>query len=150
MTAPGGIVYSRLDSDWDLLVLETGAANRERNERVLTASKSIAIKEPRIGRMLYGLFREAGLVEVKVEIMAGADTVGRALPMLTASFARYAHDSGCIADEEIAAWLASLNRAIEQGSFFFVLPQFVARGIQEVMMGKSAAPDRANRRVGEL
>jgi ubiquinone/menaquinone biosynthesis C-methylase UbiE len=127
VTAPGGIVVAS-DSDWDLLVLETGAANRERNERVLTASKSIAIKEPRIGRMLYGLFRAAGLVEVKVEIMAGADTVGRALPMLTASFARYAHDSGCIADEEIAAWLASLNRAIEQGSFFFVLPQFVARG----------------------
>src|SRR5208337_2298861 len=127
VTAPGGIVVAA-DSDWDLLVLETGAANRERNERVLAASKSIAIKEPRIGRMLYGLFREAGLVDVKVNIIAGADTVGRSLTMLKASFARYAHDSGRVPDGEIASWLASIDRAIEQGSFFFVLPQFVVRG----------------------
>jgi ubiquinone/menaquinone biosynthesis C-methylase UbiE len=130
VTAPGGIVVAA-DSDWDLLVLETGVANRARNERVLAASKAIAIKEPRIGRMLYGLFREAGLTEVKVEILAGADTAGRSLPMLKASFARYAHDSGKVADDEIAAWLASVDRAIEQGSFFFVLPQFVARGIKK-------------------
>src|SRR6202167_2765631 len=81
VTAPGGIVVAS-DSDWDLMVLETGAADRERHERVLAASKSIAIKEPRIGRMLFGLFRAAGLTEVKVEILAGADTAGRALPML--------------------------------------------------------------------
>ena len=130
VTAPGGIVVAS-DSDWDLLVLETGEANRERNERVLAASKSIAIKEPRIGRMLFGLFRDAGLTDVKVEILAGADTAGRSLPMLKASFARYAHDSGRIADAEIAAWLASVERAIEQESFFFVLPQFVVRGARK-------------------
>lgn len=129
VAAPGGIVVAA-DSDWDLLVLETGAANRERNERVLAASKSIAIKEPRIGRMLHGLFRAAGLGEVRVEIMAGADTAGRSLPMLKASFARYAHDSGRIANDEIAAWLASIDRAIEQGNFF-VLPQFVVRGVKK-------------------
>jgi ubiquinone/menaquinone biosynthesis C-methylase UbiE len=130
VVAPGGIVVAS-DSDWDMLALETGAANRERNERVLTASKSIAIKEPRIGRMLYGLFRNAGLTEVKVEILAGADTAGRSLPMLKASFARYAHDSGRVPDAEITAWLASIDRAIEQGSFFFVLPQFVVRGLKK-------------------
>ncbi len=130
VAAPGGIVVAS-DSDWDLMVLETGAANRERNERVLAASKGIAINQPRIGRMLHGLFREVGLVDVKVEIMAGADTVGRSLPMLKASFARYAHDSGRIADEEIATWLASVEGAIDKGNFFFVLPQFVARGVKK-------------------
>jgi SAM-dependent methyltransferase len=129
VTAPGGIVVAA-DSDWDLLVLETGASSRELNERVLAASKSIAIKEPRIGRMLFGLFREAGLNDVKVEILAGADTAGRALPMLKASFARYARDSGKIAEAEIAGWLASVERAIDQRTFFFVLPQFVARGVK--------------------
>ena len=127
VTAPGGIVVAA-DSDWDLMVLETGAMNRERNDRVLSASKAIAIKEPRIGRQLFGLFREAGLSEVKVEILAGADTAGRSLPMLKASFARYAHDSGRIGDEEIAAWLASVQHAIDNGDFFFVLPQFVVSG----------------------
>ena len=129
VTAPGGIVVAA-DSDWDLLTLETGEADRARHERVLAASKSIAIKEPRIGRMLYGLFRAAGLREVKVQILAGADTVGRALPMLKASFARYAHDSGRIADDEIAAWLASVQHAIDTGNFFFVLPQFVVSGVK--------------------
>jgi ubiquinone/menaquinone biosynthesis C-methylase UbiE len=127
VTAPGGVVVAS-DSDWDLLVLETGPADRERHERVLAASKSIAIKEPRIGRMLHGLFRAAGLTDVKVQILAGADTAGRALPMLKASFARYAHDSGRIADDEIAAWLASVQHAIDSGNFFFVLPQFVVSG----------------------
>jgi len=130
VAAPGGIVVAA-DSDWDLMVLETGAMNRERNDRVLSASKAIAIKEPRIGRQLFGLFREAGLNEVKVEILAGADTAGRSLPMLKASFARYAHDSGRITDSEIAAWLASVDRAIKQGSYLFVLPQFVVRGVKK-------------------
>ncbi len=107
------------DSDWDMMVLETGAANRERNERVLAASKSIAIKEPRIGRMLFGLFRDAGLTDVKVEIMAGADTAGRALPMLKASFSRYAHDSGRVAEAEVAAWLRLESSARSKREGFF-------------------------------
>jgi SAM-dependent methyltransferase len=129
VTAPGGVVVAS-DSDWDLLTLETGEADRARHERVLAASKSIAIKEPRIGRMLFGLFRAAGLRDVKVQILAGADIVGRALPMLKASFARYAHDSGRIPDDEIAAWLASVQHAIDSGNFFFVLPQFVVSGVK--------------------
>ncbi len=129
VTAPGGIVVAS-DSDWDLMVLETGAENRERNERVLAASKSIAINQPRIGRMLFGMFREAGLRDVKVEIMAGADTAGRSLPMLKASFARYARDSKRIAADEVTQWLASIDRAIEQGNYLFVLPQFIVRGVK--------------------
>ena len=130
VTAPGGIVVA-VDSDWDMLALETGAANRQLNEQMLAASKSIAIKEPRIGRMLYGLMREAELTQVKVDILAGADTVGRALPMFNASFARYAHDSGRVSDADVNAWRASIERAIAQGKFFFVLPQFVARGVKK-------------------
>jgi SAM-dependent methyltransferase len=127
VTAPGGLVVAA-DSDWEMIALETGPAGRERNERMLTAAKSIALKEPRIGRQLYGLFRGAGLSEVKVEIMAGADTVGRSLPMLRASFARYARDSGRIVESELTEWLKEIDRAIERGTFLFVLPQFVARG----------------------
>jgi SAM-dependent methyltransferase len=130
VTAPGGIVVAS-DSDWDLLVLETGAANRELNERVLAAAKSIAVKEPRIGRMLFGMFRDAGLADVKVNIIAGADTVGRSLTMFKASFARYAHDSGHVTEAESAAWLASVERAVKEGNFFFVLPQFVVRGAKK-------------------
>jgi len=129
VTAPGGVVVA-VDSDWDMLALDIGPAARELTGRVVAASKAIAIKEPQIGRQLYRLFRAAGLSEVKVEIHAGADTVGRSLPMLKASFARYARDSGKIADAEIKRWFGEIDRAVASGSFLFVLPQFVVRGVR--------------------
>ncbi len=129
VTAPGGVVVA-VDSDWDMIALETAPDSRERSNRILAASKAIAIKEPRIGRQLHGLFRRAGLNQIKVEIFAGADTAGRSLPMLKASFARYARDSGKIAQSELDQWLADVDAAVANGSYFFVLPQFVVRGVK--------------------
>ena len=129
VTAKGGVVVA-VDSDWDMIALEIGAEGRERSDRILAASKALAVKEPRIGRQLYGLFRGAGLSDVKVEIFAGADTVGRSMPMLKASFAAYARDSGKIAAAEVERWFADIDRAVATGSFLFVLPQFVVRGIR--------------------
>jgi SAM-dependent methyltransferase len=130
VTAVGGTVVA-VDSDWDMIALEIGPAARERSDRILAASKAIAIKEPRIGRQLHGLFRAAGLAEVKVEILAGGDTVGRSLPMLKASFARYARDSGKIAPGEVDRWFEDIDHAVANGSYLFVLPQFVVRGIRK-------------------
>ncbi|MGH7864726.1 MAG: methyltransferase domain-containing protein, partial [Candidatus Binataceae bacterium] len=120
-----------IDSDWEMIALDIGAAARERSDRMLAAAKSIAIKEPKIGRLLYGLFVGAGLTDVKVGIMAGADTQGRALPMLRASLARYARDSGRVAPADVDGWLDDINRAIESRTFLFALPQFVVRGIKQ-------------------
>jgi len=130
VTAPGGSVVA-VDSDWDMIALEIGAAGRDRSDRILAASKALAIKEPRIGRQLHRLFRVAGLAEVKVEILAGADTAGRSLPMLKASFARYARDSGKVAPDEVTRWFEDIDHAVASGSFLFVLPQFVVRGIRK-------------------
>lgn len=130
VTASDGIVVA-VDSDWDMIALEIGDAGRERGDRILAASKALAIKEPRIGRQLYRLFRAAGLGEVKVEIFAGADTAGRSLPMLKASFARYARDSGQVAPDEVERWFEEIDHAVASGSFLFVLPQFVVRGIRK-------------------
>ena len=130
VAAPGGIVVA-VDSDWDMIALDIGAAERERSDRILAASKAIAIKEPQIGRQLNRLFRGAGLDDVKVEIFAGADTVGRSIPMLKASFARYALDSGKVAGAEVERWLADVDAAVATGSFMFVLPQFVVRGVRK-------------------
>jgi len=129
VTAPGGVVVA-VDSDWDMIALDFGPGARERTDRILAASKGIAIKEPQIGRQLYRLFRAAGLGDVKVEVFAGADTAGRSLPMLKASFARYARDSGKIAAAEVEQWFGDIDRAVASGSFLFVLPQFVVRGVR--------------------
>jgi ubiquinone/menaquinone biosynthesis C-methylase UbiE len=124
----GGMVVV-VDSDWEMIVVELGASEANaRSERILTAAKSIALKEPRIGRKLYGFFRAAALKDVKVEAFSGADTVGRALPMLRASLARYACDSGRVSADEVDRWLRDIERAIDNGDYLFVLPQFVVRG----------------------
>ncbi|MGH7947759.1 MAG: methyltransferase domain-containing protein, partial [Candidatus Binataceae bacterium] len=129
VAAKNGIVVA-IDSDWDMIALDVGGAARERSDRVLAAAKSIAIKEPKIGRLLYGLFLGAGLKDVKVDIMAGADTQGRSLPMLRASLARYALDSGRVAPADVSSWLDDIHRAMENRTFLFALPQFVVRGIK--------------------
>jgi ubiquinone/menaquinone biosynthesis C-methylase UbiE len=129
VAAPGAIVLA-IDSDWDMIALDLGPEARELTDRVFAAAKSIAIKEPRIGRMLYGLFHAAGLTEVRVEIAAGADVMGRSLPMLRASISRYARDSGRVAAGEVERWLGAIDAAIERGRFMFALPQFLVRGIK--------------------
>jgi SAM-dependent methyltransferase len=126
----GGIVVAT-DSDWDMIALDIGEGGRELSDRVLTAAKSIAIKEPRIGRRLRGIFLGAGLQDVKVDILSGADVAGRSLPMLKASFARYARDSGGMTGEETARWLQMVEAAIAAGNFLFVLPQFIVRGMKK-------------------
>ena len=55
-------------------------------------------------------------------------TQGRSLPMLRASFARYARDSGAVAAGEIDQWLGEVERAIENHAYLLVLPQFVVSG----------------------
>ena len=130
VAARGGVVVA-VDSDWDMIALEIGAQARERSDRILAASKAIAINQPRIGRQLHGLFRAAGLDDVTVEIHAGADTAGRSLPMLKASFARYARDSGKVAASEVDQWFKDIDAAVRGGLFMFVLPQFVVRGIRK-------------------
>lgn len=125
--AARGAVVVAIDSDWEMIALELGAAAQALNDRVIAAAQAIALKEPRIGRRLYGLFKAAGLSDVRVTIAAGADTVGRATPMLRASLARYALDSGQVGTEEVKRWLEEIDRAIKEGRFLFVLPQFLAR-----------------------
>ena len=55
--------------------------------------------------------------------------------MLKASFARYARDSGKIAAADVEAWFADIDRAVAEGSFLFVLPQFVVRGVRSQSPG---------------
>jgi ubiquinone/menaquinone biosynthesis C-methylase UbiE len=119
-----------IDSDWDMLALDLPAPACELSDRVIAAAKSVAVKEPRIGRMLHGLFHEAGLADIKTEVFAGADIRGRAAPMLKVSLAQYARDSGRLTADEVDGWLGDIDQAIASGRYMFVLPQFVVRGVK--------------------
>ncbi|MGH7933803.1 MAG: methyltransferase domain-containing protein [Candidatus Binataceae bacterium] len=129
--AARGAVVVAIDSDWDMLALDLPEAARVRSDRVVSAAKGIAVNEPKIGRRLYGLFRGAGLNDVKVDVLAAADTSGRRSAVLKVSLARYAKDSGKVSADEVEQWLRDIDEAVACGKFFFVLPQFVARGTRD-------------------
>jgi ubiquinone/menaquinone biosynthesis C-methylase UbiE len=128
--AARGALVAAIDSDWEMIALEIEPEAQDRSDRIIGKALEIAIREPRIGRKLHGLFRAAGLKGVKVAIMAGTDLRGAAVAMQRASFARYAIDAG-VAATEVAGWLQDIENAIARGRYLFVLPQFVVTGIKQ-------------------
>ena len=68
------------------------------------AAASIAFRTPLIGRNLYGMFRRAGFDDVRVQVLANADTVGGMKGVLS-NMASYARTSGRIEDAEVDAWV---------------------------------------------
>lgn len=120
---PEGRVHAT-DSDWGLLAVEP--LGPERLARLFEAA-SIAYRTPLIGRALYGLMRAAGFDEVRVGVVASADTKGHAAPILL-NMAKYARESGRLPAAEIESFVADLKQAIEDRTYLLVLPQFLVTG----------------------
>lgn len=117
---PGGLVHAT-DSDWGMLAVEP--IGPERLARVFEAA-SIAYRTPLIGRKLYGMLRAAGYEDVRVAVLAGPDTKGRAAPILF-NMAKYARESKRLDAAEIDRFVEDVKRAIEERTYFLVLPQFL-------------------------
>lgn len=79
--------------------------------------------QPMIGRKLYGLVRGAGFPEAEVRVTAVPDTEGRLLPMMQ-TIADYARE-GSMEENRVAAFLSCLNKALADGTYMAVSPQFV-------------------------
>lgn len=124
--APGGIAHV-IDSDWALLAVEPMGSVRTRE---LFDAASIAYRTPEIGRKLYGLFRSAGFHEVRVKVLAMADTRGLLATALR-NMAGYARSGGRMAIAEIDRFEHDLEQAIEEERFLMVLPQFLVTGTVE-------------------
>jgi ubiquinone/menaquinone biosynthesis C-methylase UbiE len=120
---PGGLAHA-IDSDWGMLVVEP--LGPEAIAELFEAARS-AYRTPLIGRELYGAFRAAGFGGVTVRVLTGADTTGYAAPVLR-NMASYARELGRMAPERIDRLLADVERAIEEGSYLLLLPQFLVTG----------------------
>jgi ubiquinone/menaquinone biosynthesis C-methylase UbiE len=121
---PGGRVHA-IDSDWGMLVVEP--VGPERVARLFDAA-SIAYRTPLIGRKLHGFMRRAGFEEVRVAVLAAADTAGRFAPILF-NMAKYARESGQLPDAEIERFVREVEAAVGAGTYLLVLPQFLVTGI---------------------
>jgi ubiquinone/menaquinone biosynthesis C-methylase UbiE len=120
---PGGMAHV-IDSDWGLLALEPIGAERLSE---LFAAASVAYRTPLIGRKLYGVFREAGFADVRVQVLTPADTSGFLAPIVF-NMAAYARASGRMEKFKIDRLLEDLERAIEEETYLLVLPQFLVTG----------------------
>ena len=86
-----------------------------------------AFREPNVGRKLRAAFRRAGLDSVEVDVAAAVDTDGR-LRTVVENMLGYGLRFGRIERERASELLDRLDRAIAEGSFLAVLPQWWVRG----------------------
>lgn len=119
---PGGIAHVS-DSDWGGVVLEPLG---ERFARIMSAA-GIAFRTPLIARRLYGIFRRTGFRDIRVQVLANADTAG-ALRSVIYNMASYARTSGQLDEGEIAAFVDDVDRAVAEQTFLAILPQFLVTG----------------------
>lgn len=120
---PGGLVHV-IDSDWGLLAVEPLGA--ERLAELFAAAKH-AYRTPLIGRLLYGAMRAAGLGDVKVKILASADTKGRMSPIIF-NMMSYARASGRMPEARLATLAADVKQSLKDDTFLLILPQFLVTG----------------------
>lgn len=119
---PDGIAHVS-DSDWAGVVLEPLG---KPFARIMSAA-SVAFRTPLIARSLYGIFRRTGFRDIRVQIVANADTSG-ALRAVIYNMASYARTSGQLDEAEIAAFVEGVDRAVADQTFLALLPQFLVTG----------------------
>jgi hypothetical protein len=105
------------------------ARSRDDGARVSTllGAAAVAFRTPLIGRKLYGIFRRAGFEEVRVQVLANADTRGF-LRAVISNMTSYARASGRIEESWLDRFLADVDTAIQEESFLGILPQFLVTG----------------------
>jgi ubiquinone/menaquinone biosynthesis C-methylase UbiE len=121
---PDGLAHAT-DSDWGMLAVEPIGPDRLAE---LFGAASVAYRTPLIGRKLHGFMRAAGFGEVRVQVLAAADTRGVFAPVLF-NMAGYARASGRMAPAAIDALIQEVKDAISDGTYLLVLPQFLVTGI---------------------
>ena len=115
------------EPDWETLVVDVPA--RALTRTVLNAGCE-SYRDGWIGRRLPSLFKEAGLVDIRV-VPATVVQTDYALASEIFSLGRMAsqaHEAGAITAAEAAAWLSELAEAGRAGRFFSAITGFIVGG----------------------
>ncbi len=110
-----------IDSDWGFVLVEPWG--KVRADRFFEAAAA-AFREPHIGRKLPGLLARAGFEDINVRMMAGVDLKGRGVAVLQ-NMVSYIREFGTMNETELRAHMSDLEAAQANGSFMFILPQFL-------------------------
>jgi len=117
---PGGIAHA-IEGDWSLTAVEPVPTAEWRQ---LIEAASWAWRWPEIGRRLCGLARGSGFAEVSVQVVTKPDTEGRLNGMIQ-TVADYARKSGALAPTRVDAILETVKRAMTDGTYLAIAPQFL-------------------------
>ena len=98
--------------------------------RAFVDAAAHACRRADMGRRLHAAFVAAGFAEVRVGIVARADTEGRLLGMVR-NMGRYALESGGIGQGEVEGIVAGVERAQREGRSLAVSPRFVVTGLRQ-------------------
>lgn len=127
LTRPGGSVLA-FDFDSDQTVVD--AADPALVRRIADVLDA-AVPHPWIGRQLFGLFKRAGLRDVRVVphalCLSGAAGFAVYQQLNQGTIAR-AVQAGQVSASEAAAWWSGLERAAEAEMFFSAVLGFIAAG----------------------
>jgi SAM-dependent methyltransferase len=110
-----------IDSDWGFVLVEPWG--KARADRFFEAAAA-AFREPHIGRKLPGLLAQAGFEDINVRMIAGVDLKGRGVSVLQ-NMVSYIREFGTMDETELQMHMSELEAAQANGSFMFILPQFV-------------------------
>ena len=115
------------DPDWATALIDS--PDREVTRQIANC-RSDHIRTGWIGRQLYRLFKEAGLLEVRIEpaVLTGTDYTRAKFGMGLQQYAETAAVLGLIKREDAERWLAGLESASEKGLFFAAVTFFMASG----------------------
>ncbi|MGI9523580.1 MAG: methyltransferase domain-containing protein [Hyphomicrobiaceae bacterium] len=116
----GGKVHA-IEGDWPMMVAEPISSKRW---TALVEAASYACRTPDIGRRLPGLLSHVGFTNIELEVVTRPDLDGRLMPMIR-NLARYARTSAEMDVAEIDDIVQTLERALTDGTYLVLAPQFV-------------------------
>jgi len=117
---PSGKAHA-IDSDWGFVIVQPWS--KDSVEEFFKAAAP-AFKEPQIGRKLMGEFRSAGFGSVSVSIVPFVDQSGSGLNVLN-NMASYIDTFDTLAKEKVRKLIREAEKAVDDGTFLFCLPQFL-------------------------
>lgn len=126
VTQSGGRI-GLTDPDWESLVIDVPGAEPAREILDFTYAVS---RNPGMGRRLYGLARDAGLVDVSVDAFVLHSTDFEFVSEMTEieSWTAAMEDAGVIQEDVRDRWVGRLRDGAEAGRFFAAMPAYTVTG----------------------
>ncbi|MBV1906434.1 MAG: methyltransferase domain-containing protein [Pseudomonadales bacterium] len=115
-----------LDSDWGFVIVEPWGKNT--TDDFFNAAAA-AFKEPHIGRKLPALLNKAGFKNIDIKLAPFIDRKGHSLNVLT-NMVSYIDTFKSKDKSEVNTLMGDIDKAIANGDYLFILPQFVITAVK--------------------